>query len=776
MVTQWAQISNDSPTVADALDRGVLVERIADIVDSVPPPFTLGLYGGWGSGKSSIMKLVRRRLDPPRDGRPLPAPPRGDVPAPPSEEDLRWRRTVWFNAWEHQRDTDPAVALLQEAQRMLRPSWWNRWRMRKWFRILRDAIGPALEKAGPTAVVGGPLTALRQSAEQTNRDLFAVQEDQVRKREAFTEIVNLLARRADGGRIIIFVDDLDRCGDDAAVRLLDDIKTYLDHPRCVFVVGVNSAKLRAQRDVQHKDAQRDDAQGAEPRGEGLGEDRLDKIINYPFYVPPLEKEQYDHFVVKMLKEKFGWEGASEKKPPDHRLDVSQVQKVADILKEVLASRSASVRETVRLCNVFIVNHELVSKSFGNTGLWGDYRAEVVAVLSAVQAFHPGVHEWLGNRQDVSQTGTTEASAGEKKLRWLFGGGDFPEGGKPLKDTEVLNQARTAVQLVAGRERLPLYLSMWGHPHQQFARPAESRWDYEYRARQDLDLDQKVQWIRSTQGLGVKDPDDPAKEKLDWEEGDLRVVKLGDYWWWIVKDEGGALEQQISDLKEERKAVDGEQDRERERAAEIDNAIADLESRRDECAPQGPRALLLSEGLVATMKYDEEVPGFEEWNSSDASKGLKGALWGDSTLRRWLQADFFKSLPEAVRDRILEHDATTEVDWIGQSGFAPWVEKIGEARKKKASDNDPVTNEKIFLLKYEEIFGDEPLCKLGVADRDARTDDGVVGFWWLRSPGNTPYNAWAVLPSALAGPDTLNISFWAGAPAGVRPAFWLNLKS
>lgn len=271
----YAPLESDRWTLEDDFDRGALVERIYQIVTQDQPLGTIGVYGSWGSGKSSIMRQVRRRLEEGRQGRPGYF---GTVPARTDERERerRYRGTVWFSAWEHQQDIDPAVAMLQEARRMLRPSRFNRWRMKKWFRILRNAIstaGDTLERMGPSlAVAGAPLTALRRSVEQVNRDLFDVQEDQVRKKEAFTQIVRLLARRNARGRVVFFVDDLDRCDDAVAQRLLDDIKTYLDQEQCVFVIGVNSARLRA--------------------GHDQAEDRLAKIIQYPFYVPMLEKDQY----------------------------------------------------------------------------------------------------------------------------------------------------------------------------------------------------------------------------------------------------------------------------------------------------------------------------------------------------------------------------------------------------------------------------------------------------------------------------------------------------
>ena len=49
-------------------------------------------------------------------------------------------------------------------------------------------------------------------------------------------------------RLIIFIDDLDRCEESTVIQLLEAIKLYLGTPRCVFVLGLdNTAILEALR-------------------------------------------------------------------------------------------------------------------------------------------------------------------------------------------------------------------------------------------------------------------------------------------------------------------------------------------------------------------------------------------------------------------------------------------------------------------------------------------------------------------------------------------------
>ena len=45
-------IVNDQPTERDALDFTPYVETLADIIQTGDTPLTIGVFGGWGSGKS----------------------------------------------------------------------------------------------------------------------------------------------------------------------------------------------------------------------------------------------------------------------------------------------------------------------------------------------------------------------------------------------------------------------------------------------------------------------------------------------------------------------------------------------------------------------------------------------------------------------------------------------------------------------------------------------------------------------------------------------------
>jgi predicted KAP-like P-loop ATPase len=71
------QLLSDNPQAKDRLGFQPMADILVDVTEQTEPPFTIGIFGEWGSGKTTLMTLVRRQL-----------------------ED-RNAKTVWFNAWKY---------------------------------------------------------------------------------------------------------------------------------------------------------------------------------------------------------------------------------------------------------------------------------------------------------------------------------------------------------------------------------------------------------------------------------------------------------------------------------------------------------------------------------------------------------------------------------------------------------------------------------------------------------------------------------------------------
>ncbi|MEU6261430.1 P-loop NTPase fold protein [Streptomyces sp. NPDC047043] len=67
--TPEATASNDYWTTGDDLDYGPYAIAISEFIqhEDTTPPLTIGVKGPWGAGKTSLMRMVQDRLDPPVD-------------------------------------------------------------------------------------------------------------------------------------------------------------------------------------------------------------------------------------------------------------------------------------------------------------------------------------------------------------------------------------------------------------------------------------------------------------------------------------------------------------------------------------------------------------------------------------------------------------------------------------------------------------------------------------------------------------------------------------
>ena len=116
-----------SPGEPDALGLGIIANGLAFFLrnERTKPPLVLAINGRWGSGKSSLMNLLKSRLE------------------------EYGARPVWFNAWHHQQEDQLLAALLKAVQAQAIPplssaaGWTFRSRL-AWKRLQRSWVQLAL--------------------------------------------------------------------------------------------------------------------------------------------------------------------------------------------------------------------------------------------------------------------------------------------------------------------------------------------------------------------------------------------------------------------------------------------------------------------------------------------------------------------------------------------------------------------------------------------------------------------------------------------------------
>ncbi|MBN1867910.1 hypothetical protein JW916_11520 [Candidatus Sumerlaeota bacterium] len=205
----------------------VLAGAAAETVE----PLTIGIFGEWGTGKTSLMQLVRDEL----------------------LRDRHWKKEVapvWFNAWQYEKEEHLILPLLATIDRELQKSAWTQFadgakKVRNLLRAMVYAVNGTCELGLPGVAKAEVGVSLDKSI-QRYEDL---EKAECRLATGFYfEAFEQLSQCANDSklpRVVVFVDDLDRCFPDAAVKLLESVKLALHQPGFSFVIGVNQAIIEA---------------------------------------------------------------------------------------------------------------------------------------------------------------------------------------------------------------------------------------------------------------------------------------------------------------------------------------------------------------------------------------------------------------------------------------------------------------------------------------------------------------------------------------------------
>jgi len=224
---------SDDPA-QDHLGMRRYAEALAKFVLGCETPMTVGIQGEWGSGKTSLMRMVQRAIS--------------------GGGTRRDAQIFEFETWQYgaiERVDSLGFVMMRSVLRKIAES--SRGNESILYRIAMVAgrVGTVLAKAGAKGAIG----ALGQGMIDADATIAALTPDgpgtdettelaQVKKE--FARIVWDITGGEKGraGRVIIFIDDLDRIRPDRAVALLEVMKNFMDVERCVFVLACDYDVVR----------------------------------------------------------------------------------------------------------------------------------------------------------------------------------------------------------------------------------------------------------------------------------------------------------------------------------------------------------------------------------------------------------------------------------------------------------------------------------------------------------------------------------------------------
>ncbi|MBR4837142.1 MAG: hypothetical protein IK004_01730 [Bacteroidales bacterium] len=354
----------------------VYQDALIKYIQLTDTPITIALQGEWGSGKTSLMNLLRWNL---------------------CEVDDALYYPVWINTWQYSLMKTPQQAIISILEGIvnqigaLNPS-------AKWSES-KKKIGGIFKKM---ATVGAKMAAGAVGIDGGVVDDFVgngqSQSDINQLKEEIGKLINE-ALSDDSSKIgfTFYIDDLDRIDPPVAVEILELLKNIFDLEHCVFILAIDY-------DVVIK--------GLKPKFGELTEKNerefrsfFDKIIQLPFSMP-VASYNVDTFLVDALR-KIEFFTAEEL--TNHQL--------AETLSEVARlSVGSNPRSLKRLTNtlslISIINAERSSESDGV-----DIRSKTLNFsLVCMQIAYPYIYNQLTEEPDFKNW--NERIASKLKLRHL----------------------------------------------------------------------------------------------------------------------------------------------------------------------------------------------------------------------------------------------------------------------------------------------------------------------------------------------------------------------
>lgn len=311
----------------DKLAHRPLAQEVTLLAQTVSTPTTIGLFGPWGSGKSSLLGMIQASLISSKtpvvrlDAWKYAETPLARQFIFETAEQLSLATKRWLpkriRLSRGRKARAKTAARLYDSRRKRRLSLRAAPQIllvpilfgivifgfiiaatvikeQAWRLAVEPLLAPALLAGALTAVTAFVLTGLTVESESSRPG----------SEEEFEDTFRAVTRKAikKEARIVFLIDELDRCSPSEVMSTLETIRTFLDVEGCIFIVA-------GDRQVIEDALRTAPLHGAPPSPRtayyAMAGSFLDKIFQIQIDIPPLNEERLTEFVIKLLQDQRG---------------------------------------------------------------------------------------------------------------------------------------------------------------------------------------------------------------------------------------------------------------------------------------------------------------------------------------------------------------------------------------------------------------------------------------------------------------------------------------
>lgn len=304
----WA----DNETSEDLLGFKVHADLLIDVInDEKVLPVTIGVFGDWGSGKSSVLKIINDELSG-KDG-----------------ELKNDTLVLYFNGWVFEGYDDAKAALLEsiiekfESHKTIghkvKDSTVKLLKSVNWMRIMGFGFKKIVLPTAAAYFTGGlsliPFLAQEFSsidkkdlaeklsgdkAEEFLKDIILKkEEDTATLVREFRSDFKRMIEKSEIKKLVVIIDDLDRCTHERIIENLEAIKLFLNVEKTAFIIGADPRIVRHAIEYRYKRESKTD----EDSNDRIIDDYLEKLIQIPYFLPKLSEPEVETYLSMLICKK-----------------------------------------------------------------------------------------------------------------------------------------------------------------------------------------------------------------------------------------------------------------------------------------------------------------------------------------------------------------------------------------------------------------------------------------------------------------------------------------
>ena len=289
----------DSETIIDYLNFDYIIDAVVKLVlDEDLSPSSIGLYGDWGSGKSSLMKMVEQHLTS-MDGKSI--------------------LCIRFNGWLFEGYEDAKTALcgtiLESIHKKEGISSQVKGKVKKlWNKVdVQKILGKGIRYGLDYFMTGGVLSltdftisqitnALKKNVENVTDEEIAnalrslKTDSNIRKDiKNFHDEFEKILKETNIKHLVIFIDELDRCSPETILDIIEAMRLFLFAKGTSFVIGADQRLIEYAIKTKYKEVIGNNLD--------IGREYMEKVIQYPVNIPALDENEVEQYISCLLLEK-----------------------------------------------------------------------------------------------------------------------------------------------------------------------------------------------------------------------------------------------------------------------------------------------------------------------------------------------------------------------------------------------------------------------------------------------------------------------------------------